>query len=179
MGAIRRQSTVAHFLGSDWPSRCVRMPKHSISHHLALKRERQSDNNYDIIINFVPFILVLQRPRQPFSARVKSPNAVNFLDVPQRNYNSCVNMSRLSSSNLAILRPGIPSHASEWLGYEGSVTLKLLTGTTWYCNLSPGPLCCLCRRAPVLLRWQAWGQYPALQRPKPCAHSNAENAHHS
>ena len=36
---------------------------------------------------------------------------------------------RLSSSNLAILRPGIPSHASEWLGYEGSVTLKLLTGT--------------------------------------------------
>ena len=61
-------------------------------------------------------------------------------------------MSRLSSSNLAILRPGIPSHASEWLGYEGSVTLKLLTGTTWYCNLSPGPLCCLCRRAPVLFR---------------------------
>ena len=39
-------------------------------------------------------------------------------------------MSRLSSSNLAILRPGIPSHASEWLGYEGSVTLKLLIGTT-------------------------------------------------
>ena len=36
-------------------------------------------------------------------------------------------MSRLSSSNVAILRPGINSQgASEWLGYEGSVTLKLL-----------------------------------------------------
>ena len=36
-------------------------------------------------------------------------------------------MSRLSSSNLAILRPGINSQgASEWLEYEGSVTLKLL-----------------------------------------------------